>query len=175
VVIAALLGLAAVLATAAGLRGWAGGGARRLKRVAGLALAGALGAWHGACAYANAHPLGAGAAVLGVDAAAAARARAAAISSGFLAWPRGQDMVEIRVHGVPPERGRRILGRFLAESRDLGVVRPPAPLPFSRRRQLAWTVAAGVGACAVGLFWGRWLEGPSGARREDDEDEPPPA
>lgn len=40
----------------------------------------------------------------------------------------------------------------------------------SRRGRVGWSIAAGLGACVVGLFWGRWLEGGTALRREDEDD-----
>ncbi|MEL6184021.1 MAG: hypothetical protein AAFU79_05290 [Myxococcota bacterium] len=50
----------------------------------------------------------------------------------------------------------------------------------SRRRQIAWSIAAGLGAFAVGISWGRWLEGvpdpeTQAPAAEEDEPEPPTA
>ena len=50
--------------------------------------------------------------------------------------------------------------------------------PVSRRRQIAWSLAAGLGAFAVGITWGRWLEGVPDSEtqpsaEEEDEPEPP--
>lgn len=50
--------------------------------------------------------------------------------------------------------------------------------PDTRRRQIAWSLAAGMGAFVVGISWGRWLEGvpsapPDEVAPEEDEPEPP--
>ena len=54
---------------------------------------------------------------------------------------------------------------------------PASKPPVSRRRQALWSLGAGLGACAVGLFWGRWLEGhrggpgtPTSTRRTNKRD-----
>ena len=40
-----------------------------------------------------------------------------------------------------------------------------------RRRRIGWAVVAGLSACAVGLFWGRWLEGGLSALPLDGDEE----
>ena len=48
---------------------------------------------------------------------------------------------------------------------------PPPPVPIRHRLWLA--AGTGLAAFAVGLSWGRWLEGPRSAdpkRRDQDED-----
>lgn len=82
------------------------------------------------------------------------------------------------VVGVSSERRTTTTGASTTaavnpSSLEMGELDRPTP-PDARRRQVIWTVAAGLGACVVGLFWGRWLEGNEASagphEKEDDAD-----
>lgn len=141
----------------------------RVRRLALPGVLGLLGLWHGGALYDELHPTGASARVLlsapsdGVSTSGSGGERLP-----LEGLPGGE--VEVHVYGAPPRAAVSALGaRLRAHGAHIEVLRAPAPLPFSKKRRWAWAMGAGLGACAVGIWWGRWLEG-----GDDDDDDPPP-
>lgn len=192
VVSALLLGLAGLVLGARVGRVYSRGGASARIAAYGI-LFGACGAGHAASFYACANSEGARALVElspGAD-------RAVLDDPGFFARAPhgpgptgipGRDAARVRVHRLgeqlfsvevrhpDPSLSAGLLATHVARQGDeVRALAEPVATTRSRRRQLFWSLAAGLGACAVGLFWGRWLEGSSSAptskKEEPEEDD----